>query len=220
MKHCPTCNEPYGDELIFCELDGTHLVAGPQTAEDAGRITHAHASPPAPRAERVTDLRTLSMGLALGILVCTATLAFFGLMRRGGEQEKLPEPSRAADQTATAPPRRSSSEPPPAGTPTPEAAPTPAAATPAPTVATTSPPPEDGLDTLSDSPAANGGAGGRGERRLAIHLNDGVTLTAEDAWRAPGGVWYRQGGVTALLERSRIRSVERLPVPAPPQPTP
>ena len=212
MKHCPSCHEPYGDELVFCELDGTHLVEGPQTAAGVGLST---PGPPAP-AERVIDLKTLSMGLALGILVCIATLAFFGLTRRGGGgQEKLPEPVKAADQTATAPPRRSSYEPTPAEMPTPEAAPTPSAATPAPTVAPTAPPPDDGLDTLADSPAAAGSAGGRGERRLAIHLNDGVTLQAEDAWRAPGGVWYRQGGVTALLQRSRIRSVERLPVPEP-----
>ena len=172
MKHCPSCYETYGDELIFCELDGTHLVAGPQTAEDAGQSAPATA-PPAPRAERVTDLRMLGMGLAIGILVCTATLAFFSLMRRGGEQEKLSEPSKAADTTATTPPRRSSYEPPPAESPTPEATPSPTA-TPAPTAAVASLPPGDGLDTLSDSPATIGNAGGRGERRLAIHRT-GVT---------------------------------------------
>jgi hypothetical protein len=42
-----------------------------------------------------------------------------------------------------------------------------------------------------------------------LHLKDGKTIIVEEAWEDSQGVWYRRNGVVSLLERSRVRSIER-----------
>ena len=42
-----------------------------------------------------------------------------------------------------------------------------------------------------------------------LHLVDGTTIEADEAWDDPHGVWYRQGGVSYLLERARVKKIER-----------
>lgn len=42
-----------------------------------------------------------------------------------------------------------------------------------------------------------------------LHLADGRTLEADEVWDDPQGVWYRQGGVTYLIERARVKNIER-----------
>jgi hypothetical protein len=42
-----------------------------------------------------------------------------------------------------------------------------------------------------------------------VHLKDGTTIEADEAWDDPQGVWYRQGGVTYLVEHARVKSIER-----------
>ncbi|MFN2452763.1 MAG: lytic transglycosylase domain-containing protein [Pyrinomonadaceae bacterium] len=42
-----------------------------------------------------------------------------------------------------------------------------------------------------------------------LRLNDGTTIEADDAWEDAQGVWYRQGGITRLIERNRVRLIER-----------
>jgi hypothetical protein len=42
-----------------------------------------------------------------------------------------------------------------------------------------------------------------------VHLTDGTTIEADEAWDDPQGVWYRQGGVTYLVEHARVKSIER-----------
>jgi soluble lytic murein transglycosylase-like protein len=42
-----------------------------------------------------------------------------------------------------------------------------------------------------------------------LHLIDGTTIEADEAWDDPQGVWYRQGGVTYLVEHARVKSIER-----------
>jgi soluble lytic murein transglycosylase-like protein len=41
-----------------------------------------------------------------------------------------------------------------------------------------------------------------------VLLKDGSTIEADEAWDDPQGVWYRQGGVTYLVERARVKSIE------------
>ncbi|MFN2481877.1 MAG: lytic transglycosylase domain-containing protein [Pyrinomonadaceae bacterium] len=45
-----------------------------------------------------------------------------------------------------------------------------------------------------------------------VHLKDGTTIEADEAWEDPQGVWYRQGGVSYLVERARVKSIERASV--------
>ncbi|MBA2502270.1 MAG: lytic transglycosylase domain-containing protein [Pyrinomonadaceae bacterium] len=42
-----------------------------------------------------------------------------------------------------------------------------------------------------------------------VRLIDGTVITVDEAWEDAQGVWYRQGGVTYLLERARVKSVNR-----------
>ena len=40
-----------------------------------------------------------------------------------------------------------------------------------------------------------------------LRLTDGTTMEVDEAWEDAQGVWYRRGGVTNLVERSRVREV-------------
>ena len=42
-----------------------------------------------------------------------------------------------------------------------------------------------------------------------LRLVDGTTMAVDDAWEDTQGVWYRRGGVTHLVERSRVNKIER-----------
>jgi Zn-finger nucleic acid-binding protein len=42
-----------------------------------------------------------------------------------------------------------------------------------------------------------------------LRLADGTAIEVEEAWEDAQGVWYRRGGVTHLVERSRVRAIER-----------
>jgi soluble lytic murein transglycosylase-like protein len=41
-----------------------------------------------------------------------------------------------------------------------------------------------------------------------VVLKDGTSIEADDVWDDPQGVWYRQGGVTYLVEHERVKSIE------------
>src|SRR5205814_6302001 len=41
-----------------------------------------------------------------------------------------------------------------------------------------------------------------------LHLTDGTTIEADEAWDDPQGVWYRRGGITNFIERARVRKIE------------
>lgn len=40
-------------------------------------------------------------------------------------------------------------------------------------------------------------------------LADGTSVEVDEAWEDTQGIWYRRGGVTHLVERARVRSIER-----------
>src|SRR5437763_8646987 len=40
-----------------------------------------------------------------------------------------------------------------------------------------------------------------------LRLTDGSTMEVDEAWEDTQGVWYRRGGVTYLVERSRVREI-------------
>lgn len=42
-----------------------------------------------------------------------------------------------------------------------------------------------------------------------LHLSDGTTLEVDEAWEDAQGVWFRRGNVRQLLDRTRVRSIER-----------
>lgn len=54
--------------------------------------------------------------------------------------------------------------------------------------------------------------------QVKLKLADGSYLTVDDAWESPQGVWYRQGGLSHLLAKEKVKQIER--ATATPAPTP
>ena len=44
-----------------------------------------------------------------------------------------------------------------------------------------------------------------------LRLADGTTMEVDEAWEDAQGIWYRRGGVTNLVERSRVKEVVKAP---------
>jgi|GEM_PF-258462 len=45
--------------------------------------------------------------------------------------------------------------------------------------------------------------------RKSLSLIDGTNVEVDDVWEDAQGVWYRRGGITNLVERSRVKQIER-----------
>ena len=52
---------------------------------------------------------------------------------------------------------------------------------------------------------------------IRLKLADGSYMTVDDAWESPQGIWYRKGSLSHLLEKEKVKKIERI-APAPPQP--
>jgi hypothetical protein len=202
MKRCPSCGETFDDGVKFCDADGAPLVS-----------VSAAAPLDPPRAGGLRTLSVLVVGLTLGLVVGAAAFALYRAAAPEGSSDTAPSAAPGTTAASSAPrPPRVEPEATPTASPTPEATPTP---TPLPAQAAPPPKPGTGVETLSDSPATIGGPGGRAPQRVVLHLADGSRVEADDAWRAPEGVWYRRGGIAQLLDSSRVTSVERLAEPTP-----
>lgn len=44
---------------------------------------------------------------------------------------------------------------------------------------------------------------------VQLRLKDGTRVTVEEAWESEQGIWYRQGGMTHLVARDRVKAIER-----------
>src|SRR5215211_2781180 len=57
--------------------------------------------------------------------------------------------------------------------------------------------------------------------QIRLKLTDGSYMTVDDAWESPQGVWYRRGGLSHLLPKDKVKSIERAtPAAAAPAPSP
>jgi len=45
--------------------------------------------------------------------------------------------------------------------------------------------------------------------QVRLKLADGSSMTVDDAWESPQGVWYRQGGLSHLLAKEKVKKIER-----------
>ena len=53
------------------------------------------------------------------------------------------------------------------------------------------------------------------QTQVKLKLADGSYMTVDDAWESPQGVWYRQGGLSHLLAKEKVKKIEReTPTPA------
>src|ERR1041384_6629162 len=58
--------------------------------------------------------------------------------------------------------------------------------------------------------------------QVKLKLADGSYMTVDDAWESPQGVWYRQGGLSHLLAKEKVKKIERTtatPTPSPAEST-
>ena len=44
---------------------------------------------------------------------------------------------------------------------------------------------------------------------VRLKLSDGSYLTVDEAWETPQGIWYRQGSLSHLLTKARVKKIER-----------
>src|SRR5688572_29838110 len=44
---------------------------------------------------------------------------------------------------------------------------------------------------------------------VRLHMRDGVRISVAEAWESEQGFWYKQGGITHLVPRDRVKSIER-----------
>jgi Zn-finger nucleic acid-binding protein len=49
--------------------------------------------------------------------------------------------------------------------------------------------------------------------QVCLRLVDGNTIAADEAWDSEQGIWYRQGGMSHLIARDRVKTVERSAAP-------
>lgn len=231
VRRCVTCNSIYGDDVRFCDTDGTPLLS-----------VEALAPPPAARVSR-DALKTWGAAAAFIGLIAAAGFAAISLLGPAptppstGEQvgrvavgvgtQNAPPPAAATPRPSPSPPSdwlsalfgpsATPSPTPPEMTPSPTASPTPAATSTGPAGRAEEPEPAQG----------GGEASGPGSTMTVISFGDGTSLEVDDVWRDEQGVtWYRRGGLMARIEGKRIKAISRPPAaegkpsPTPPQPTP
>ncbi len=56
--------------------------------------------------------------------------------------------------------------------------------------------------------------------QVKLKLADGSYMTVDDAWESPQGVWYRQGGLSHLLAKEKVKKIERTTATPAPSPSP
>jgi len=67
-------------------------------------------------------------------------------------------------------------------------------------------------EPATDADASDASADEKGEQtaaRKGLRLVDGTSFEVDDVWEDAQGVWFRRGGITNLVERARVRSIER-----------
>jgi len=65
---------------------------------------------------------------------------------------------------------------------------------------------------------APGGAAVQSEKAgmVSLKLTDGTSLRVDEAWESEQGIWYRQSGMSHLMARARVKSIERGDAPQAP----
>ena len=213
MKLCPQCAFIYEDVQKVCDMDGQELVAAPsaEVTQPASLPVRINVELPSPKP---LSKRVHLLAIA-GLLLATLLAAIFLVQLNWSSRQ----PGLIADQT------QSDMGVPPIVLPVTSDF---LAPIPAPT-SNQSPPPEGSTEEPADNSAlsepelshsrsgtasrlrsiSSGNVGGSPTNSVLIHLSNGGTLRADEAWERKDGVWYKQGGVVTLLPRSRVRSIER-----------
>jgi hypothetical protein len=200
MKHCPECETDFPDSEHFCEFDGTSLVSDEPEAElepdsDAGLK---------PRSNLKLTAIAVS-GVVIGVILF---LIYYTMTREPATQSSNTRSSTssvAMQQQAPLLP----SVPAPIASPSPSVEPSPSpSATPTPSPKTERRVELSSTAISTDQKTKSG--------PVIIRLNDGARIQSDEAWQTREGIWYRKGGVVALLDPKQVRAIEKVtPAPAP-----
>lgn len=52
-------------------------------------------------------------------------------------------------------------------------------------------------------------AASEASHQVHLKLADGSSIAADEAWESEQGIWYRQGGMSHLIARERVKAIER-----------
>jgi type IV secretory pathway VirB10-like protein len=215
MKRCPECNSSFPDTDKFCELDGTTLVADYSDSDPDLLVPPAAGVVDVGRYQHSTETRlrqnwkTLTIvavaGVAMGIVLFTV---YQGITREAQEQSSNESSNEAVtqQQMPVLP-----SLPSPFASPSPSAEPSASpSAMPTPTAQA-----ESARVTLSSSPVSTGGSDTTRRGPVTIRMTDGTSVEADEVWETGEGIWYRRRGLVTLLERSRVKAIDKAPTASP-----
>jgi len=211
MKRCPECDSvfPYTDR--FCELDGTPLVASEpdseQEVEDVPPLRETDSTRQPEESWKILAIVAVA-GVAIGVI---GFLVYHAMTR-----QRATESVNASSSNSSVVRQQG-----PFLTPVPSPL-----ASASPSVESSPSPRETPSASALTSPAAvqfsSNQVSTGGDRKksgpVIIKLNDGASIQADEAWQTAEGVWYRKGGVVALLNPKQIKAIEKV-APATPQPS-
>jgi hypothetical protein len=230
MKLCPQCDFIYEDDQSVCDMDGKDLVSNPgRVVTEQDFATLVSATPvlesdvlpmePAGRRRRTFALVT-AVGLVLAALFIVIYLARIQTDRSAGE---IP-PQSTSGNTSRQPPSSDL-----ASTQTPSADIALAEQSREQSSELSSVETDQATDGSSASSSSSneslahtrltpgtvsaGVSSGNSRGPVIVRLNNGAAIRADEAWEKREGIWYRQGGVVTFLNRSEVRTIERLPSP-------
>ncbi len=209
MKRCPKCDSVFPDTDRFCELDGTPLVASDseQEVEDVPPMRETEATRQPEESWKILAIVAVA-GVAIGVIVF---LVYHAMTRQRATESVNVSSSNSSVMRQQGPFLPSVPSPVASASPSVESSPSPSATPSA--SALTSP----ASVQLSSNQVSTGGAGKK-SGPVTIKLNDGASIQADEAWQTAEGVWYRKGGVVALLDPKQIKVIEKV-APATPQPS-
>jgi len=233
MKLCPQCDFIYEDDQIVCDMDGKELVSDPTTVvhnqgfappESSITVTDTSATEVSLRRSRSFAVVTV-VGFVLAALVIVAYIArTYQVKPRRAPEVSEPSTDRSRGQL---PARSSSGDT--SGQPSSSESvskQTPASDQPADSSAQTDPNVVDSSSSQSDTATESlahtrltpgsvsaGASSVNGRGPVIVRLTNGAAIRADEAWEKQEGIWYRQGGVVTFLDRSQVRTIERLPSP-------
>ena len=67
----------------------------------------------------------------------------------------------------------------------------------------------------SQTPAKTSDATSPQSEEIRLKLTDGTYLVVDEAWETPQGIWYRQGGLSHLAPKDRVKAIVRGEEPQP-----
>lgn len=211
MKYCPECDSDFPDSEKFCEFDGALLMSA-----DADVPVDSDAGP-----KPGTSLKLIAVavgGVVIGVMLF---LIYYAMTREPKEQSSntaSSNPNVVMQQQALP---LFAAVPSPVASPSPSVEPSPSPS-PSATVAPSPSPQTErrtelsagAISTASDEKAKSG--------PVLIRLVDGASIEADEAWQTGEGVWYRKGGVVALLNPKQVKAIKKVTLtpPATPAPSP